>query len=82
MPIIREIQLGKNGVTDGFLESLKNQFNKTQNIKISVLKSCCRDKEELKKITEKILDSLGKNYTAKIIGYTIALKKWRKEMRE
>jgi RNA-binding protein YhbY len=82
MPIIREIQLGKNGVTDGFLESLKNQFNKTQNIKISVLKSCCRDKEELKEIAKKILESLGKNYTAKIIGFTIALKRWRREMRE
>ena len=82
MPIIREIQLGKNGVTDGFLDSLKNQFVKTQNIKISVLKSCCRDKEELKEISKKILEGLGKNYTARIIGYTIALKKWRKEQRE
>jgi len=82
MPIIREIQLGKNGLTEGFTESLKNHFNKTQNIKISVLRSCCRDKKELEEIKNKILESLGKNYTARIIGYTIALKKWRREQRE
>lgn len=78
MPIVREIQLGKNGLSDGFVESLKNQFNHCQNVKISVLKSCCRDKNELKKITDELLEKLGKNYTARIIGYTIALKKWRK----
>lgn len=82
MPTIREIQLGKNGLTDGFIESLKNHFTKTQNIKVSVLRSFCRDREELKKISEELLDKLGKNYTAKTIGYTIILKKWRKEQRE
>ena len=76
--MIREMQLGKNGVAENFIESLKNQFKNVQNLKISVLRSCCRDKEELKKIVDKILQKLGKNYTAKTIGYTIALKKWRK----
>jgi RNA-binding protein YhbY len=76
--MIKEIQLGKNGVTDNFIESLKDRFTQVQNIKISVLRSCCRDKEDLKEIVEKILNGLGKNYTAKTIGYTIALKKWRK----
>jgi RNA-binding protein YhbY len=82
MPIMREIQLGKNGVTINFIESLKQQFNKCNNIKVSVLRSCCRNKEELQKITEDILNHLGKNYTAKVIGYTINLKRWRKDMRE
>jgi RNA-binding protein YhbY len=82
MPIMREIQLGKNGVTINFLENLKHQFNNCNNVKISVLKSCCRDKTELKEITEKILESLGKNYTAKVIGYTINLKRWRRDKRE
>jgi len=81
MVAIRNIQLGKLGVTDNFIESLKNQFKTCKNVKISVLKSCCRDREELKEISRKILDKLGKTYTAKIIGYTIIVKKWRKEMR-
>ncbi|MCX6750795.1 MAG: hypothetical protein NTZ83_05030 [Candidatus Pacearchaeota archaeon] len=45
------------------------------------MRSCCRDREELKKINEEILEKIGKNYTSRIIGYTIVVKKWRREMR-
>jgi RNA-binding protein YhbY len=79
--IIRQMQLGKNGLTEGFICNLKHHFDKCKNIKISVLRSCCRDREELKKISEEILEKMGKTYTAKIIGYTIIVKKWRREMR-
>jgi ribosomal protein L17 len=50
-------------------------------VKIVVLKSCCRNREELKNYSEKILKRLGKNYTSRIIGYTIIVKKWRKAVR-
>ena len=79
--IIRQIQLGKNGLTEAFIGNLKHHFDNCKNMKISVLKSCCRDKEELKKISDEILDKLGKTYTTRIIGYTIIVKKWRREMR-
>ena len=82
MPTIREIQLGKNGVTINFIESLRHQFNNCNNVKISVLKSCCRDKAELQKMTEEILNHLGKNYTSRVIGYTINIKRLRRDMRE
>ncbi len=81
MASLATVQMGKNGITDNFISSLKNSFKKHDNVKISVLKSCCRDKKELKKVSEEILDKLGKNYTAKTIGYTIAIKKWRKEIK-
>jgi len=81
MSTIRQIQLGKNGVTENFICSLKHHFDKCKNIKISVLKSCCRDKEELKKISEEILEKLGNHYTSKIIGFTLVVKKWRRDMR-
>ena len=80
--MIRQIQLGKNGVTDNFIDSLKNQFNGCNNVKISVLSSLTRDKKGIKKIQEEILDKLGKNFTAKTIGFTIAIKKWRRDKRE
>lgn len=80
MPI-GNLQLGKNKLTDNFIETLKNHFKNHEHVKISVLKSCCRDKAELRKICEELLDKLGKNYTAKTIGYTIAVKKWRKAVR-
>lgn len=82
MPIIREIQLGKNGVTENFICNLKHHFDTTQNVKISVLRSCCRDREELKKISEEIISKLGNNFTSRTIGYTIVVKKWRRDMKK
>jgi RNA-binding protein YhbY len=82
MPAIRQIQLGKNGLTESFIGNLKHHFDNCKNVKISVLRSCCRDREELKKINDEILGKLGNNYTSRIIGYTIVIKKWRRDMRE
>ena len=81
MPTIRNIQLGKNGITGNFIESLKNQFNDCKNVKISVLKSLTRDKKEIKKLSDEILEKLGKKYTARLIGFTIVVKKWRRAVR-
>jgi RNA-binding protein YhbY len=82
MPRMREIQLGKNGITDNFIESLQRQFTNCSNVKISVLPSLCRDKKELKKIEQEILDKLGKKFTSNTIGYKINIKKWRRDKRE
>jgi len=81
MPIIGNVQLGKQGITNNFIETLKNYFKKHENVKISALKSSTRDKNELRKISSEILDKLGKNYTSRIIGFTIVIKKWRKNVR-
>ncbi len=78
---LAEIQLGKQGITDNFIGTLKNNFKKHNYVKISVLKSAGRDKEKVKKFSEEILEKLGKKYTSKIIGFTITLKKWRKARR-
>jgi RNA-binding protein YhbY len=81
MPTMRQLQIGKNGLTDSLIVNLRHHFDTCKNVKISVLKSCCRDREELKKINEQILEKLGSHYTSRIIGYTIVVKKWRKDMR-
>ncbi len=81
MATIVNVQIGKNGITENFLETLKNYFKNHQNVKISVLKSATRNREELKKISEKILEGMGKNFTTRIIGFTIVVKKWRKDVR-
>ena len=77
-----QIQIGKNRITDKFLETLRGHFKNHENVKVSILKSATRDKSEMKKISEDILEALGKNYTAKILGFTIFLKKWRRVVRE
>lgn len=73
-----KLQIGKNGLTEGFIETVKHFFVKADSIRISVLKSGSRDKEEIKNWTANILEKLGKNFTAKVVGYTIVLRKWRK----
>ena len=81
METLKNIQLGKKGLTGNFIETLKDHFKNNKNVKISVLKSSTRNKQELKEISDKILDGLGKNYTSRIIGFTIVIKKWRKPVR-
>jgi RNA-binding protein YhbY len=81
MATIIVVQVGKKGVTENFIETLKHHFKNHMNIKISVLKSATRNREELKKISEKVLRGLGDNYTSKVIGFTIVVKKWRKPVR-
>ncbi len=76
-----EIQLGKKGITENFIETLKTHFKKHNNVRINVLKSAGHNKENVKDYSEKILEKLGKNYTSKIIGFTIFLKKWKKAKR-
>ena len=85
MPRIGNIQLGKNGITDNFFLTLQNQFKNHGNIKIHVLKSARgigkEGKNIVKKFSEEILEKLGRHYTAKIVGFTISVKKWRKPVR-
>jgi RNA-binding protein YhbY len=79
---MKHLQLGKSGITANYVETLKTYFKKNQNVKISVLSSARSEgsegKKEVKKMSDEILKALGKNYTSRVIGFTIALKKWRK----
>lgn len=75
------IQLGKNGVNEGFIECLKNCFKTHGNVKISVLKSAGHERGKVKEYIDEILEKLGTNYTAKTIGFVIVVKKWRKAQR-
>ena len=77
MPLVN-LQLGKKGLTQEFLVNLKRIFDSTENVRISLLKSSSRNRQEEKLWAEEIVNSLGKNYTAKIVGYTIVIRKWRK----
>jgi RNA-binding protein YhbY len=76
-----EIQLGKNGVSDNFIGTLKNHFTKANQVRIAVLKNAGHDKESVEKYSEEILTYFDKKYTAKRIGFKIIIKKWRKDKR-
>jgi len=78
---LAQIQLGKQGITENFILTLSDHFKRNRNVKISVLKSAGHDKQKVKQFSEEILSKLGNNYSARIIGFTISLKKWRKDVR-
>jgi RNA-binding protein YhbY len=76
-----QLQIGKNGLTQEFLENLRVRFLTAENARISVLKSGTRDRVKLKEWNQTILDFLGKNFKSTVIGYTIVLRKLRKAVK-
>ena len=74
-------QIGKNGFKESFIQTLESAFIERENIKVIVLKSAGHTREKIQEIADKIVEKLGKKYTYKILGFTIFLKKWRKERR-
>ncbi len=68
-------QIGKNGLTEGVLNSLKQDLKSHRQVRVTVLKSCCRNKEELKKLADKIENSIPIKLKVRTLGYTIILVK-------
>ena len=85
MPIKKgpiKFQLGKNGVTEGVIESLNLAFKTRKIVRISVLKNAVRDKSKVREMASEMAKKLGDNqssYKCKIIGFTIILKKSSKK---
>ena len=75
-----QVQIGKNGVTANFISTLKNHFKKRQDVKVTALKSAGHEKEKIKEYRDKIVSELGKNYSARIVGFSIFVKKWRRDV--
>ena len=79
------LQMGKKGLSEGFLDSLSKTFKNHGLIKLSVLKTCTRDREEIKQIAEGLRVGLDKRtenenrkFITRIIGFTIIIKKIKK----
>ncbi|MFH1802686.1 MAG: YhbY family RNA-binding protein [archaeon] len=73
-PALAKFQIGKNGLTDGTLESLQLALKHHKQVRISILKSACRNREELEKMAKELREKLPvKNH--RVIGYTIILIK-------
>jgi len=75
------MQLGKAGLTENFIETLKATFKRHENVKISLLPSFSREREKVVETAEQLVSSLDEKkfkYPYKIIGFTIILLKRRK----
>jgi|TARA_Y100000310_G_scaffold314021_1_gene363013 RNA-binding protein len=72
---LARFQIGKNGVTDNFKDSLASAFKTRKILKISVLKGAVRDKEKVKEMAEELINSMEGSYKYRVIGFTIVLRK-------
>ena len=81
MKQIKRLQLGKNGLTPAFIEQVRSIFEKETLIKISILKSACRDKSDAEKIGDDLVEALGMKYDYKLVGYVLTVVKYRKAQR-
>lgn len=71
-------QVGKNGVTDNFIEQIDAVFEKRELIKVSVLQNCLEDKDD---IAEEISRNTESNIVS-IIGNTIIIYRQSKENKQ
>ena len=74
-------QLGKSKVDQNFIDNIKTSFKNQDIIKIKVLQSQTRDKEEIQKLAEYIaqgIETENKRFKPRVIGFTIILNKFRK----
>ena len=70
-----KFQIGKNGITQGVIESLSLMLKNHRQIRISVLKSSGRDRENIGKIALEIQKRLNSKCDFIILGFTIILTK-------
>jgi RNA-binding protein YhbY len=81
MKPIKRLQLGKAGLTLAFIDQVKSIFEKETVVKISILKSACRDKKDAERIGLDLVEALGVKYDYKLVGYVLTVVKYRKAQR-
>ena len=74
-PFVAKFQIGKQGVTDGVIDSLNNAMKSHRQVRVSVLKSATRNRDELKQIAENLKNKIKYKTSCRIIGYTIIIIK-------
>jgi len=74
-----KFQIGKRGLTDNFIETLKTAFKTHKQLRISVLKAASPDKARVKEIAAEMAQKLPFNTKHRIIGFTIIIRKSSKK---
>lgn len=81
MKPIKRLQIGKKGLTEEFIEQARILFEKEDVLKISILKSACRDKKAAVVIAEELVGALGPKFGYTLIGYVLTVRKFRRAQR-
>lgn len=72
--VLSKVQLGKNGVTENFISTLKSHFQKHKDVHISVLKSA-REFKTAKEYEKEVLEKLGSKFSSRTIGFVIKIRR-------
>lgn len=73
-----KFQIGKAGLSDAFIETLKLAFKTHHQVRISILKSAAEERKAIESIASEIRSKLGVSVAVRIIGFTIILVKIKK----
>jgi len=74
-----KFQIGKNGVTQGVIDSINLYFKTHHQLRIAVLKSAGRDKIRMKEMAEDLVSKVAYKSAYRVIGFTIILIKLSKK---
>ena len=72
---IAKFQIGKNGLTQGVIESLSLALRNHKRVVVSALKSSGRDKTTIRRIASEIQEKLPVKCNYRIVGFKITLMK-------
>ena len=70
-----KFQIGKNGITQGVIDSLNLNLKTRNQVRISVLKSTNRDREKIEGMADEITSKVNYHCNYRIIGFTIILRR-------
>jgi len=76
-----KFQIGKNGITQGIINSMNLNLKTHNRLRVSILKSTGRDKNKIKTMAEDLINKLNYNCNYRIIGFTIILRKQSKKQK-
>jgi len=75
MATTARFQIGKNALTENFIETIKSAFKNHRQVRLSVLKSAPRRKSDIESYAKEIQTKLSFKTRFRIIGFTIVLSK-------
>ena len=78
--MVVNVQIGKSGITENFIDNLKKASVQHSQIRISVLQSFSRNKTKIKETAEEIckrMETERFRFKAKVLGFTILILRFK-----
>ncbi len=75
---IAKFQIGKQGITQGVIESLALALKNHKQVRVSVLKSSGRDKTIIREMALELQNKIPIKFNYRTIGFTIIIQKVKK----